>query len=255
MTETRAFLTLLDERGLRQLRDEFLALAYDSGSWRKWYDGVPATISSGASRPGITSSQPLPSAISSARRKRPARDGRRRSTLRWGTYSTTHWSATRLRYGNSATRGDTVDYIKSLLAAGPSSDSSWPDLASVKVVRKHWGEERWLVAEDSPFGFKVISALAGKRTSLQDHNAKEEANLILSGEGRLDLRQPGLRSPRRVSAQARSDRPCPARNGAPDQGGHRPVIVEVSTPELDDVVRLEDDLGRGDGRIDAEHCA
>jgi mannose-6-phosphate isomerase len=31
------------------------------------------------------------------------------------------------------------------------------------------------------------------------------------------------------------------------------VIVEVSTPELDDVIRLEDDMGRGNGRIETEH--
>jgi hypothetical protein len=29
----------------------------------------------------------------------------------------------------------------------------------------------------------------------------------------------------------------------------------VSTPELDDVIRWQDDTGRSDGRIDAEHRA
>ncbi len=31
------------------------------------------------------------------------------------------------------------------------------------------------------------------------------------------------------------------------------VLQEVSTPEVDDVVRIEDDAGRGDGRIESEH--
>jgi len=140
-----------------------------------------------------------------------------------------------------------VDGIESLLAAGQS------DLASAKVVTKHWGEERWLVPEGSPFGFKVILVLGGKRTSLQYHNRKEEANLILSGEGRL------YRADRRGEPLAESAL-------GPGQIAHiypglihrieaitDLLIVEVSTPELDDVVRLADDFGRGDGRIAAEH--
>jgi mannose-6-phosphate isomerase len=139
-----------------------------------------------------------------------------------------------------------MECLMSLLAAGS-------DLASAKVVRKHWGEERWLVPEGSPFGFKVISVLAGKRTSLQYHNHKEEANLILCGKGRLYTGGSG-------------GEPLVESELAPGQIAHiRPgmihrveavtdlLIVEVSTPELDDVVRLADDLGRGDGRIEAEH--
>jgi mannose-6-phosphate isomerase-like protein (cupin superfamily) len=152
-----------------------------------------------------------------------------------------------------------VDFIKSLLEAGQPNwgaggpGAALPDLASAKVVTKHWGEERWLVPEGSPFGFKVISVLAGKRTSLQYHNSKEEANLVLRGEGRL------------YSASSRGE-PLAESMLLPGRIAHiRPgmihrveavtdlVIVEVSTPELDDVVRLADDLGRGDGRIAAEH--
>jgi mannose-6-phosphate isomerase len=152
-----------------------------------------------------------------------------------------------------------VDCIISMLTAGQLNMSDGgtrvaePDLASAKVVRKHWGEERWLVPEGSPFGFKVISVLAGKRTSLQYHNRKEEANLILCGEGRL------------YTANS-SGEPLVESVLAPGSIAYiRPgmihrveavtdlLIVEVSTPELDDVVRLEDDLGRGDGRIETEH--
>jgi len=31
------------------------------------------------------------------------------------------------------------------------------------------------------------------------------------------------------------------------------VIIECSTPEVDDVIRHEDDVGRGSGRIPSEH--
>jgi len=31
------------------------------------------------------------------------------------------------------------------------------------------------------------------------------------------------------------------------------LLCEVSTPELDDVVRISDDSGRQDGRVESEH--
>lgn len=126
-------------------------------------------------------------------------------------------------------------------------------LGNSKTVRKPWGEERWLVPEDAPFGFKIIVVRAGQRTSLQYHRHKEEANLVLSGTGRLHM----------AASAAEPTRTHPL---IPGQIAHvRPgvvhrveavtdlLIVEVSTPELDDVVRLADDAGRGDGRIAAEH--
>ncbi|MCP1850126.1 MULTISPECIES: hypothetical protein [unclassified Bradyrhizobium] len=33
------------------------------------------------------------------------------------------------------------------------------------------------------------------------------------------------------------------------------TLVKVSTPELDDVVRLEDDWHRGNGRLESEHSS
>jgi hypothetical protein len=54
---------------------------------------------------------------------------------------------------------------------------------------------------------------------------------------------------------------CPGQAGS----GHVPArraedetarrVQEVSTPEVDDVVRVEDDTRRGDGRIESEHGA
>jgi len=152
-----------------------------------------------------------------------------------------------------------VDCLISLLAAAGEFSAEGElsagkaHLATAKVVHKHWGEERWLVSEGSAFGFKLITVRAGKRTSLQYHRQKEEANLVLCGEGRLYLSED-------------IDTPLQEYALAPGEIAHiRPgvvhrveavtdlVIVEVSTPELDDVIRLEDDMGRSHGRIEAEH--
>jgi mannose-6-phosphate isomerase-like protein (cupin superfamily) len=137
--------------------------------------------------------------------------------------------------------------------AGAELPSGSQLLERSKTVHKPWGEERWLVPEGAPFGFKMIVVRAGLRTSLQYHRHKEEANLVLSGTGRLHM-------------AASAAEPMRIHPLVPGQIAHvlagvvhrveavtDLLIVEVSTPELDDVVRLADDSGRGDGRIAAEH--
>ncbi|MEU5695793.1 cupin domain-containing protein [Actinosynnema sp. NPDC020468] len=127
-------------------------------------------------------------------------------------------------------------------------------LRAAKVVRKGWGEERWLVEEGAPFAFKLIHLHAGARTSLQYHEQKEEANLIVSGEATL-YHADRVGDELEVRTLTVGDI-VHVRPGAV----HRieavtdVTLVEVSTPELDDVVRIADDFGRGDGRIAAEHA-
>jgi mannose-6-phosphate isomerase len=125
-------------------------------------------------------------------------------------------------------------------------------LDASKVVAKQWGEERWLVHDDAPFVMKVIRIKAGARTSLQFHRRKEEANLVVAGRARLHWQgEDGSVSTRDVEVGS----VVHIRSGAV----HRieavtdVTMVELSTPEVDDVVRLSDDWNRPDGRIDAEH--
>lgn len=128
-----------------------------------------------------------------------------------------------------------------------------PHLSTVKIVAKPWGEERWLVPEGAPFGFKAITVLAGMRTSLQYHVRKEEANLVLLGEGKLYLSPSVLVAPTcyaLAAGQVVHVRPNVVHR---IEATTDLVLIEVSTPELDDVVRIQDDHGRGDGRVDAEH--
>jgi mannose-6-phosphate isomerase len=129
------------------------------------------------------------------------------------------------------------------------------ELRATKVVTKPWGQERWLVAHETPFAFKVIVLRAGHRTSLQYHCEKEEANLVISGAGRLLVAEkPGL--PLETLALT----PGSVFHIQPGVV-HRVeatidlVFVEASTPHVDDVVRLEDDSGRGDGRLASEHSS
>ena len=109
-------------------------------------------------------------------------------------------------------------------------------------VDKPWGYElRWAVT-DRYLG-KVIHVDRGHKLSLQLHQRKDESVFVLRGELDLVLEDDAgeLRTHRlREGESAR----------IPTGRRHRfcaPVdvdIVEVSSPEIDDVVRLEDDYGR-----------
>lgn len=106
-----------------------------------------------------------------------------------------------------------------------------------KIVDKPWGSEEWLVVCEK-YAFKVLNINKGHRCSLQYHEKKEESWLL--SKGRLLVRF--------------GDEEFEMAPGdvvhVPPGTVHRLLaledakIVEVSTPELDDVVRLSDDYKR-----------
>lgn len=109
--------------------------------------------------------------------------------------------------------------------------------AEQHVVPKPWGREVWW-AENAMYAAKRLDVNAGAALSLQYHQRKHETLTVLSGQARLRLgdqeRQVG---PGWVAV-------------VPPGTVHRlealtdTVLFEVSTPDLDDVVRLEDRYGR-----------
>ena len=123
-----------------------------------------------------------------------------------------------------------------------------------KKVVKLWGQERWLHEKDGPYGFKFIRISAGRRTSLQYHEHKRESYFILEGEAVMHYRETrdgeNLRMPMPAGTLAHVDPGAVHRVEAVTDI----VLVEVSTyDDGSDNVRLEDDYGRGDGRIAREH--
>jgi mannose-6-phosphate isomerase len=94
------------------------------------------------------------------------------------------------------------------------------------------------------FAGKLLFVRAGESLSLQFHNVKDEAWYVLAGRAKLELSAPGERM---LSSEVIG--PGAAFHLSPGTV-HRlaavedTTIVEVSTPELDDVVRLEDRYGR-----------
>lgn len=109
-----------------------------------------------------------------------------------------------------------------------------PDL---KVVDKPWGREDWLVVGDR-IVMKRLVINQGSRFSLQLHEQKEEAWIFTKGRARLRLGETvGEVGPGKV---------VHIRPGTVHrlEALEDLELIEVSTTELDDVVRIEDDFGR-----------
>jgi len=117
-----------------------------------------------------------------------------------------------------------------------------PEDALPRRVEKPWGHELvW--AHTSAYVGKILMIETGKRLSLQRHDVKDEWIHILSG---------------RLALTLENDRgEVEVRELGPGEGAHVAVprlhrfeaietctLVEVSTPELNDVIRVEDDFGR-----------
>ena len=112
----------------------------------------------------------------------------------------------------------------------------------VKHVPKPWGHET-IWARPERYVGKILHVKAGESLSLQYHRVKEETIRILAGA--IDLEVGEGDEPRRTVRLNPGDA-----WHIPPGTRHRMVaredtdILEVSTPELDDVVRLEDRYGR-----------
>lgn len=113
----------------------------------------------------------------------------------------------------------------------------------VKKVEKPWGHELiWALTET--YCGKVLFVKAGAALSLQFHNEKDEAWLIQSGRAKLELGDAGQRVLHEevVGAGAAFHyRPGTVHRVTAIEDT---TIIEVSTPQLDDIVRLEDLYGR-----------
>ena len=106
-------------------------------------------------------------------------------------------------------------------------------------VEKPWGHEiRWAITEK--YLGKILHIDAGHQLSLQYHEVKDESIYVL--EGTLLVKD---KERVRILQEGESMRIQPGtvhRFCAPHTTHVK--LVEVSTPEIDDVIRLEDDYGR-----------
>ena len=136
-----------------------------------------------------------------------------------------------------ATDAEFVDRPAVDWAVPPPPESELP-----RRVEKPWGGE--LIWAWTPrYVGKILTITTGKRLSLQYHEHKDEWIFVIDGRLGLTLEN--------------DEGVVERRELGPGEGAHVRTgrthryeaietchLVEVSTPELDDVVRIEDDFGR-----------
>ena len=115
-------------------------------------------------------------------------------------------------------------------------------MSEVRRVEKPWGHElHW--AKTERYVGKVLHIKAGHALSVQYHERKDESWLVHEGRARLELGEVGgdLEPVEIRAGDAFRFRPGTVHRVTASEDL---LVVEVSTPHLDDVVRLEDRYGR-----------
>jgi len=111
----------------------------------------------------------------------------------------------------------------------------------MRIVQKPWGHEQIWAETDKYLG-KILYVKQGHRLSRQYHNVKRETIMVLSGTLRLELGAAGENVIMMASESSYEILPgtihrfCAVSDDV--------SILEVSTPEIDDVIRLSDDYIR-----------
>lgn len=114
----------------------------------------------------------------------------------------------------------------------------------MRIVEKPWGhEEIW--AETSRYAGKILHIKSGHRLSRQYHEKKEETVRVLSGTATFECgvpNTPGFHTSKYGVGSTFHVTPGLVHRFCAYDGDVD--LIEVSTPELNDVVRLQDDYPR-----------
>tara|TARA_Y100000385_G_C12589905_1_gene424229 strand:- start:158 stop:508 length:351 start_codon:yes stop_codon:yes gene_type:complete len=111
----------------------------------------------------------------------------------------------------------------------------------MRTVSKPWGKEEWLILNDK-YCVKRLYINEGESTSLQYHEVKKETMFLESGV--CDL---VLHSGNTVKMQYHTPYTIHPKDIHRLISYRSTVILEVSTPEVDDVIRIQDNYGREKG--------
>lgn len=157
--------------------------------------------------------------------------------------------------------GDTIEILvagtqschpqkKEMLSLTKSND--------IYKVTKPWGHELWLNKQHPCYGFKQIFIKKNTKTSLQYHQFKQETNVLFKGDGKLHYNCSDNNNLKKMMIDTIEINPLCSIDVLPPTLHRLEAITdlllyEVSTPHLDDVIRVKDDAKRPDGRLQDEH--
>jgi mannose-6-phosphate isomerase-like protein (cupin superfamily) len=120
------------------------------------------------------------------------------------------------------------------------------------LVIKPWGKEVWLELNES-YCFKELYLNPGQRTSFQYHEHKIETLYVLEGELWTLLENESRELKEVLLKPGESLTVLPFKKHRMFTKDKPAKYLEASTPEVHDVIRIEDDSGRESGKIDSEH--
>jgi mannose-6-phosphate isomerase len=111
-------------------------------------------------------------------------------------------------------------------------------------VEKPWGHEIWW-AQNEHYAGKLLHVKAGHQLSLQMHREKDETSYLLSGRLRLTH---GPNADELTTEEIDPGFSWRVKPGTVHtiEALEDAVVLEASTPQVDDVVRLKDRYGRQD---------
>jgi hypothetical protein len=171
---------------------------------------------------------------------------------------------------SNKTNSDLIEFVDRENIVLEEKISSFKILKNHKKVIKPWGHELWIVWLKDYHVLKKIYMMKGFKCSLQFHKKKYETNHLTFGKAKV-LKNFHI-DPASSEEQAREkiknidlikdyskDISSPYSFTNIPGEIHRVFSLEnytayeVSTPELDDVIRISDDNSRKSGRIPKEH--
>ena len=120
-----------------------------------------------------------------------------------------------------------------------------------EIKLKPWGREIWWAAT-SKYAGKILEVKKDGRLSLQYHEEKVETQFIFSGEIKLTYGTDPEHLETKILIAGDVFHIEPGTIHRLEGIADVSVIFEVSTPHLEDVVRLADDYGRPEKGNDAE---
>lgn len=223
--ETRCVLDLCGGLGLEREAEAFVELAYATRKWEKWL--APGSAIGDRGRAVIAGHYTF---------------GTRAFEEIWERIK-----AAAERHGvdargaiRSRLEGELVRLVSLLGVAGERGDGRAGRGAGMRVD-KPWGYEEIITVTDR-YCFKQLFLRAGHRTSLQLHREKHETAYFLSGRGTVEIHEDDRvrRIPIRAGL-ALVVTPGTVHRVIAKEDCH---YLEASTPEVDDVVRLDDDYAR-----------
>jgi mannose-6-phosphate isomerase len=114
---------------------------------------------------------------------------------------------------------------------------------AVKRVDKPWGHEQWFALVDGKFCGKALHVDRGHALSLQYHEHKEEVMFVQAGRISVEIgaHESSLETFELLPGEAMHVRPGIRHRVTAVEDS---VLLEASTTEVADVVRLEDRYGR-----------